>query len=501
MSISGLPAKRIFLFIFIICGFYLMRLLLTNEFSKDGIPNDSVGELYLMGLSSSYSRNQTFIITAISSTSEILHSEHPLIIYDYGPCFWIAESGQLGGRTGGEAIWCKSLIGQLTDMGLSVFITNSSMVAKKLSYMTHIRRRNVITIVHWGWQGISKSNWNFRFWKRIVERVPVDSININCLIKMNFWGTKVPTEIWPGSLKRYLTVYPEESLSVGRKITYKEIEKYADYRIRKHDDDVDENNQNTASGLGDQFSKCGSDDKHYHSARILKDTQNVNSKNISAIDMKILNLILNTYESSDVQNVLNNSKNTHIRKNKEKYNHNGNNSYNNDSNIVNMKKNHQFYKKNIAYYIIFGKFGFLVKVDKISKILRNEKLWDGRGPLGSLIGIILNCDDDLFTVLNTTKNRFTCLDNKSIFKTTPYYNLLIKNAVFVLGLGVPILSTTPFEALICNIPVIMPVGQHAFLDYYTSDGTSQFYSFNSTMEFQNNVRDVLTDFRRKKGMY
>ena len=147
-----------------------MRLLLTNEFSKDGIPNDSVGELYLMGLSSSYSRNQTFIITAISSTSEILHSEHPLIIYDYGPCFWIAESGQLGGRTGGEAIWCKSLIGQLTDMGLSVFITNSSMVAKKLSYITHISRRNVITIAHWGWQGISKSNWNFGFyWKEIQQ--------------------------------------------------------------------------------------------------------------------------------------------------------------------------------------------------------------------------------------------------------------------------------------------------------------------------------------------
>ena len=135
-------------------------------------------------------------------------------------------------------------------------------------------------------------------------------------------------------------------------------------------------------------------------------------------------------------------------------------------------------------------------------MLRFERLWDDDSNLHrNLKGIILNCDDNLFPILNTTKKQFLCLDKESIFKKSPYYNLLLKNAVFILGLGVPILSTTPFEALICNTPVLLPFGQHSFLDQYSTDGTSQFYSFNSTDQFQNNVRDVLSSYHNKKSKF
>ena len=306
--------------IFLISAFLRIRTLITvryNEFSADGIPNDSLGGLYLMRLSESYAQNQTFIITAISSTSAILKSENPIIIYDYGPCFWIAEGSQLGGRTGGEAIWCKSLIGQLTDMGRSVYVTNSSMVAKKLSYISHIRKKNVIIVSHWGWQGIAKSSWDIFTPQGIRTRIPVDSIGKDCLIKMNFWGTNVPTEMWPGSLRRYLTIYPTEHSSES--INRNESNMFLKTDINKsYNDNKHRINYNTASGLGDQFLKCASDSGHYKNAKILWDNYNNNSgnnsRNISAMDMKILNMIIN---SNNFDGILNNNHD----KNNNQYDH------------------------------------------------------------------------------------------------------------------------------------------------------------------------------------
>jgi hypothetical protein len=47
---------------------------------------------------------------------------------------------------------------------------------------------------------------------RKIDRIPISAIGKNCLIKMNAWGTKDPTELWPGSLKRYLTIYPADHI-------------------------------------------------------------------------------------------------------------------------------------------------------------------------------------------------------------------------------------------------------------------------------------------------
>jgi hypothetical protein len=55
---------------------------------------------------------------------------------------------------------------------------------------------------------------------RKIDRIPISAIGKNCLIKMNAWGTKNPTELWPGSLKRYLTIYPVEYTGMCYKHMY-----------------------------------------------------------------------------------------------------------------------------------------------------------------------------------------------------------------------------------------------------------------------------------------
>jgi hypothetical protein len=93
------------------------------------------GELYILSLSSSYANNKTFTRTLVQRTSRILQSTNALIIYDIGPCFWVAQGGLVYGRTGGEYVWCQSLIGQVIELRKEVFVTNSSTVAKHLVHI------------------------------------------------------------------------------------------------------------------------------------------------------------------------------------------------------------------------------------------------------------------------------------------------------------------------------------------------------------------------------
>jgi hypothetical protein len=93
------------------------------------------GELYILSLTSSYANNKTFTRTLVQRTSRILQSTNALIIYDIGPCFWAAQGGLVYGRTGGEYVWCQSLIGQIIELGKEVFVTNSSTVAKHLVHI------------------------------------------------------------------------------------------------------------------------------------------------------------------------------------------------------------------------------------------------------------------------------------------------------------------------------------------------------------------------------
>jgi hypothetical protein len=360
--------------------------------------------------------------TPVSNTSAIVLNRKALIIYDIGPCFWVAEGILVHGRTGGEYIWCQSLIGQLIELGKEVYVTNSSKIAKELSLTSHLNGNNMITISHWGWQEIAVPQM---FIFRSKYRIPVPSIGADCLIKMNFWGTEVATEIWPGSLKNYLTVYP----SIGGK----DREGRYSYGSR-----AAVQNKNTASGFGDQFVKCGDEDISRTLAHEFEDGK---AGNFSLLDLAILRSIQGPSANSY---------------------HSGSRPLKGAEHSIDGINGTRFHS-NVPYYIVFGKFGKVVSTKKIPSMLRNSNVWAFLQNK-DLNGIVLHCDERLFPTLQANSSQFTCLEPTSIFKRAPYYHLLLSRAVFVLGLGVPVLSTTPFEALTCSTPVILPTGQHTFLE-------------------------------------
>ena len=89
----------------------------TRPNSKSNVKNIESGELFVLSLSSSYSKNHTFIRTSIYDTAQILESNKAVVIYDKGPCYWVAQGVLVYGRTGGEYVWCQSVIAQLIELG------------------------------------------------------------------------------------------------------------------------------------------------------------------------------------------------------------------------------------------------------------------------------------------------------------------------------------------------------------------------------------------------
>ena len=73
------------------------------------------GLLYEVRLSSKYAVNKTFLRIPVTNLTRI--TSHPtqrvIIMYDYGPCFWVANGTHVHGRTGGEFVWCSSIMGQV----------------------------------------------------------------------------------------------------------------------------------------------------------------------------------------------------------------------------------------------------------------------------------------------------------------------------------------------------------------------------------------------------
>ena len=162
-------------------GFYWSSSLRNH---KSGIVTKTKEELYLLTLSSSYAKNHTFIRTLIHSAENILQSKNPIVIYDIGPCYWVAQGALVFGRTGGEYVWCQSVIGQLIELGRDVYVTNSPNIAKILTSSSHRSGRGTVLFSHWGWQDILEpSNW-LRSSDR--KRYPSTVIGRNCVIKFYF---------------------------------------------------------------------------------------------------------------------------------------------------------------------------------------------------------------------------------------------------------------------------------------------------------------------------
>lgn len=402
--------------------------------SSDKVHFVGKDELYIINRPSWQSSDRYSIAQVPLDSSRILESTNPLIIFDRGPCFWVAQGSPVHERTGGEYIWCQSIISRLVRFGNEVFVTNSSKVAMDMSMIAHKNGHHAITISHWGWQEIVA-------WKIFGNRLPVSAIGTDCLIKMNFWGTDKPIEVWPGSLRRYLTVYPgPDGNSNGAATGVKAARKSSIVT------------ENTASAFGDQFNHCGHES--FKAADAMKD---IHLNGNSALDLRILM----DFFAGD----------SHARGHQRRgvLQHHG------KSNISGTNSSQSMASQ---YFIVFGKFGPVAKVEKISPTVQDNELWKHLHNTG-MKAIMLHCNETVFEALGVPASYFICLEKTSIFKKKPYYNLLLSKAQFVLGLGVPILSTTPFDALACNTSVILPDGQHTFLEE-NSKGVTQFYHADSS---------------------
>lgn len=195
-----------------------------------------------------------------SVSSKFLEGKIVHIIFDKGPCYWVAEGTPVHGRSGGEYVWCKSILTRMTHLGRDFLVTHSSRAAKSLSVFLHMNGQKAITLTHWGWQDVALPRK-----KGVKSSPPEKSIGANCVMSLQAWGCDEPDTIWPGSLDRYLTIYP---------VIYK-----------KNDFNKPIIAENTATGLSDLFDHCGS-------KRVLHDNMNAISKksigNVSHGDLRIM---------------------------------------------------------------------------------------------------------------------------------------------------------------------------------------------------------------------
>ena len=142
-----------------------------------------------------------------------------------------------------------------------------------------------------------------------------------------------------------------------------------------------------------------------------------------------------------------------------------------------------------TYAIIYGKFNVDQDLREIHNFLRNRTMWENIHSKTKIL--VLKCHPNLFQCLDTEEDYFICLDNDSVFKSPPYYNILLKSSTVLIGLGKPILSTSPLEALACNVPVLLPSGQHLFLDESANDDSTLYISANDANEMIAGLDKVL----------
>ena len=153
---------------------------------------------------------------------------------------------------------------------------------------------------------------------------------------------------------------------------------------------------NTASGLGDQFSFCWDEKIDFqllkqkiYGSKNEKENENGNGNGnghgkkskFSVQDSEILKFIIeNNYNFNF--NIKSNKSNFSDSNSSGSSNGNSNINGNINSNSMNMKDSNNTIsttishsKLNKPYYLIFGKFGTVVKTKDISPILKNNEIW------------------------------------------------------------------------------------------------------------------------------
>ena len=439
----------------------------------DGLEAVRPGLLYELRLTGTYASNKTFVRVPVTDLMALAgRPVRAVLMYDYGPCFWVANGTVVSGRTGGEFVWCSSIVGQLLDAGRAVYVTNTSRLAKRLVAGAHARGNPIVTIAHWGWQEIAVSA------HKSGKNAPVRAIGADCVLKMNYWGTMEPTEVWPGDLKRYISLYPLESeRRVGADKKDREQTWSCGERGKKSGGaatavvtataaTVRSSQQtagvNTGVGLGDQFTRCASDlgsgggggsGGGEHLAALRARVQG------SAVDAQLWRMVRAQLPPGSAWLQVGSG---------------GSNTSTGGAGALRRKHAAAVAMAMAgpppapsAYYVIYGKWGVVKGMDpakKVSPIFKNESLWEALGRK-KLRGVVLTCDKSLAATLRAPgEPHWLCLEADSVFKRPPFYHLLLASAALLLGVGAPYLSTTPFEAMACGTPAVLPAGQHNFLD-------------------------------------
>jgi len=114
------------------------------------------------------------------------------------------------------------------------------------------------------------------------------------------------------------------------------------------------------------------------------------------------------------------------------------------------------------YAVLIGKWGGTGRINRIHDTFKNNSMvWDYITHQTNLV--VLQCPDEFLAATNTVERNFICLPQDSEFRKTKYKSL-VKNAQFLLGIGSPLLSPSPLEALSCSVPVILTTGMHPYVD-------------------------------------
>jgi hypothetical protein len=115
-----------------------------------------------------------------------------------------------------------------------------------------------------------------------------------------------------------------------------------------------------------------------------------------------------------------------------------------------------------GYALLYGKFSATANPEAAPAWVRGPGLWaDVLARVGRVV--VSDCTPGLARALGVELSSFTCLHRASPLRGANLADL-IERAHVVLGVGSPHLSPTPLEALACNTSVVLPRGQHPFLE-------------------------------------
>ncbi len=153
---------------------------------------------------------------------------------------------------------------------------------------------------------------------------------------------------------------------------------------------------------------------------------------------------------------------------------------------------------NRSYVFVFGKVGTsMCATEKILPIFKNSSLWEVL--VAQHMVVFVRCFPELPDHLGIELNRWkawvrnghvTCL---SALAEPVAYEDLLAYADVVMGLGCPVISPTPLQALYCQTPVIVAASQHWELTSVT--GPPHAYNPRTTQDVLSAVQGVAEQCR------